>query len=186
VQLWNRGFLDNLRYGNGEAFVRPLAQVVDLAELRSLLEALPQGHQTALGEGGSLVSGGEGQRVRLGRALLRSGVRLAILDEPFRGLDRAQRSRLLARAREIWRGATLVCVTHDIDETRLFDRVLVVEGGRVVEDGGPGELAGRAGSRYRRLLEAEEAVRGVWADAGFDFARLENGRISETAPGARG
>ena len=56
-------------------------------------------------------------------------VRLAILDEPFRGLDRAQRHELLARAREVWRDATLLCVTHDIEETLSFDRVLVVDAG---------------------------------------------------------
>src|SRR5207244_4301417 len=84
------------------------------------------------GDGGGLLSGGEGQRVRLGRAMLRPGVRLAILDEPFRGLDRERRRELLARARRAWPGATLLCVTHDVGETRAFGRVLVVDGGRVV------------------------------------------------------
>ena len=70
--------------------------------------------------------------MRLGRAMLRSGVRLVILDEPFRGLDREQRRELLTRARRMWRHATLLCITHDVSETQAFARVLVVEGGRLL------------------------------------------------------
>lgn len=76
-----------------------LSRVLDVVDLTPLLEKLPDGLQTLLGEGGGLLSGGEGQRVRIGRALLRSGVRLAILDEPFRGLDPAARPDLLATVR---------------------------------------------------------------------------------------
>lgn len=183
VQLWNHSFLDNLRYGNPGSPSRPLAQVIDIAELRSLLEVLPDGHQTVLGEGGGLVSGGEGQRVRLGRALLRGQVRLVILDEPFRGLDRGQRSRLLARSRQLWQSATLLCVTHDVAETLSFDRVLVVEGGRIVEDGAPRELSQRPGSRYHLMLESEEAARRLWQEMGWRRMRLENGRLREAGLG---
>ena len=121
------------------------------ANLQELIEKLPHGLQTALGEGGALVSGGEGQRVRLARALLRPEVRLVILDEPFRGLDRDTRHRLMMFVREHWREATLVCVSHDVAETQDFDRVLVVDAGAIVEDGDPRELA-NADSRYRALL----------------------------------
>ena len=180
VQLWNRTFLDNLRYGNPADLGLPLAEVIDRAELRKLLEVLPEGHQTVLGEGGSLVSGGEGQRVRLGRALFHPGVRLAILDEPFRGLDRSQRSLLLARSREAWHSATLLCVTHDVSETRGFDRVLVMEAGRIVEDGSPQELGARPGSRYRLMLESEEAVRRLWSGADWRRLNLDGGRLSDS------
>jgi len=70
-------------------------------------------------------------------AMLRRDARLVVLDEPFRGLDRARRCALLDRARGLWRRATLLCITHDVGETRRFERVLVVDGGRVVEDGSP-------------------------------------------------
>ena len=115
--------------------------MIEAADLRDLLEKLPDGLQTRLGEGGALVSGGEGQRVRLGRGLLRPGVRLVILDEPFRGLDRERRRELLARARRWWRAATVLCITHDVGETQGFGRVLVVDGGQIVEDGAPADLA---------------------------------------------
>jgi len=187
IQLWNRSFLDNLRYGTAGALALPISQVIAQADLLSVLQQLPDGLQTPLGEGGGLVSGGEGQRVRLGRALLRPGVRLVILDEPFRGLDRAARRTLLARARRLWSTATVLCITHDVGETQGFDRVLVVEGGRVVEDAAPAVLAGCPDSRYRALLDAEVAVReGLWAGAGWRRLHLTGGRVAEPARPAEG
>jgi ATP-binding cassette subfamily B protein len=114
--------------------------------------------------------------------LVRSDARLVLLDEPFRGLDRQQRRALLRRARQVWRGATLLCVTHDIGETCDFERVLVVEGGRVVEDGCPKVLAA-APSRYRALLDAEQALHGgLWSGEHWRRVRLEDGQVSETRP----
>jgi ATP-binding cassette subfamily B protein len=181
VQLHDRTFLDNLRYGSpGEPVA--MERILSAAGLHGVLERLPEGQTTRLGEGGALVSGGEGQRVRFGRALFRSGARLAILDEPFRGLDRTRRRELLRRALEAWKDATLLCVTHDVGETQSFDRVLVVERGRVIEDGAPAELAARPGSRYRDLLDAEAVVReGLWSGAAWRRLRFERGRIVEGA-----
>jgi ATP-binding cassette subfamily B protein len=178
VQLWNRSLLHNLCYGaDGDAAPR-LATVIDQAELRQVLERLPDGLQTPLGEGGGLVSGGEGQRVRFGRALLRPGVRLVILDEPFRGLDRERRCELLARARCLWRQATLLCITHDVGATQTFDGVLVVEAGRIVEHGAPAALATQPESHYRALLEAEAEVRdGLWSSGVWRRLWLEEGRL---------
>ena len=179
VHLWNRSFFENLRYGLSNGDSRPMMQVIETAELQHVLQKLSEGFETRLGEGGGLVSGGEGQRVRLGRALLRGGTRLAILDEPFRGLDREQRRELLQRVRRFWRDATLLCITHDVNETRAFERVLVVEGGKIVEDGHPATLAEKSASRYRALLDAERAVQlGGWSRGIWRRLRLENGSIS--------
>ncbi len=179
VHLWNRSFFENLRYGASNGNARPMMQVIETAELRRVLERLPEGFETRLGEGGGLVSGGEGQRVRLGRALLRAGTRLAILDEPFRGLDREQRRELLQRVRRLWRDVTLLCITHDVSETRAFDRVLVIEGGKIVEDGHPAALAEQSVSRYRALLDAERAVQlSGWSRGTWRRLRLDNGNIS--------
>jgi ATP-binding cassette subfamily B protein len=157
VQLWNRALLDNLVYGADGAVSLPLGQVIEAADLRDLLETLPDGLQTRLGEGGALVSGGEGQRVRLGRGLLRPGVRLVILDEPFRGLDRERRHELLTRASKWWGVATVLCITHDVGETRGFSRVL-----------------------DQALLEAEQEVReGLWSSGVWRRLRLEGGQLVE-------
>ncbi|MDQ6664799.1 MAG: ATP-binding cassette domain-containing protein [Acidobacteriota bacterium] len=179
VQLWNRAMFENLCYGaEGESL--PVGRAIDAAMLRGVLETLPDGLQTPLGEGGALLSGGEGQRVRLGRAVLRPDSKLVILDEPFRGLDRQRRRELLARARDYWRGCTLLCITHDVDETRAFDRVLVIERGRIVENGAPGDLAKSRDSRYSQLLDAEVDVRrGMWSNASWRRVRVGSGTLVE-------
>jgi ABC-type transport system involved in cytochrome bd biosynthesis fused ATPase/permease subunit len=182
VQLWNHSLLSNLQYGTkaGEA---DIARAVDAALLRQVLENLPDGLQTKLGEGGGLVSGGEGQRVRLGRALLRKDTQLVLLDEPFRGLDREKRRDLLDRARRYWRGRTMLCVTHDIAETKTFDRVLVIEGGTVIEDGKPQELARDHTSRYAQLLAAEVQTRsGLWGASLWRRIRIHRGQALEEVP----
>jgi ATP-binding cassette subfamily B protein len=187
VRLWNRSLLDNLYYGTRDPDGTPLDLAMEQADLFEILERLPQGLQTSLGEGGGLVSGGEGQRVRLGRAILRPGVRLVILDEPFRGLDRPRRRELLSNARQHWQQATLICVTHDVGETQGFQRVLVIEEGQIVQDAPPGVLAARPGSRYRALLEAEKAVRtGLWEGAVWRRLWLQDGRLREEHPGSDG
>ena len=179
VQLWNRPLEENLRYGLPNAPSMPVPSAIDAAELARVIERLPNGLSTPLGEGGGLVSGGEGQRVRLARALLRPHVRLAILDEPFRGLDIEQRRKLLVRARETWRGATLLAISHDIAEALTFDRVLVLENGRIAEDGDPGELAADPASRFHALLEAERAIREeFWNGPEWRHLRLENGQLT--------
>lgn len=179
VQLWNRSLLENLEFGNIGSAGISIATRAAAADLRPVIEQLPEGLQTPLGEGGALVSGGEGQRVRFGRGLGRSNARLVVLDEPFRGLERDRRSTLLRRARAYWPHATLVCVTHDIAETAAFDRVIVIADGRVVEDGAPAALSARTESTYRALLDAEAGVRiRLWADPSWRTVRLEHGRIS--------
>jgi ABC-type bacteriocin/lantibiotic exporter with double-glycine peptidase domain len=181
VQLWNRSLLDNLQYASDDEGLGRVGGVLEAAQLRGVAGTLPQGLQTALGEGGALLSGGEGQRVRLGRALMQADPRLVLLDEPFRGLDRPQRNSLLAQARRHWAGTTLLCVTHDVGETLAFGRVLVIDQGRIVEDGVPRELA-LANTRYRQLLMAERDLRKrLWAGTGWRRVRLQAGRVVQGA-----
>ena len=185
VQLWNRSLLDNLRYGTDPDAAFDLADAIPTADLRGVIERLPDGMQTALGEGGALVSGGEGQRVRFARGLLRPGARLVVLDEAFRGLDRDRRRALMTASRRRWSAATLLCVSHDLHETLDFPRVLVIEDGRLVEDGAPRSLAADPTSRYRALLDAEEVLRSeIWSAASWRRVRVEGGRAHERPPEA--
>ena len=181
IQLWNRSLYDNLRYGNDAAQSSALGAVIEAADLHAVLERMPDGLQTGLGEGGALVSGGEGQRVRMGRAMLRPDVRLAILDEPARGLDRNRRRELLRQARSAWRDVTMLCITHDVGDTMTFERVLVIDQGRVIEDGAPADLAAAPGSKYRALIEAEQQVReGMWTAKSWRPMRMEKGTLVES------
>lgn len=180
VTLWNRSFLDNLRYGADHGGELPLAEILSRARLREVLEHLPDGLATELGEAGAMVSGGEGQRTRVGRALARKQARLVILDEPFRGLDLATRRELLAMARNWWRDATLLWVTHDLAETASFGRVLVIDGGRIVEDGDPAELGRRAGSRYAALVRGDRDMHDrEWSGATWRRVWVERGQVRE-------
>src|SRR5262249_35998491 len=137
VQLWNRSAFENLAYGVDSTSEAELARALEQGELGTLAGELPGGLAAPLGEGGAFLAGGEGRRVRLARALWRPAVPPALLDEPFRGLARDARRRLLARARGHWRAATLLVVTHDVEDTLDFARVVVLADGRVVEEGPP-------------------------------------------------
>ncbi|WP_051669654.1 ATP-binding cassette domain-containing protein [Bryobacter aggregatus] len=180
VQLFEDSLFANLSYGNDASAGERIGRSVEDAELSSVLQRLPEGLQTRLGEGGRLVSGGEGQRVRMGRAMARDGVRLAILDEPARGLDRRQRQDFVGRVRNRFPQATMFCITHDVVDTMAFSRVLVMEEGRILEDGNPRVLFEQAGSRYRALYDQEEMLRRhLWNHKMWRRLRLEKGRLQE-------
>ena len=179
VYLWNRSLLDNLLYGTLDGAVDGLRDAIEAADIRAVLQTLPAGYRSTLGEGGALLSGGEGQRVRFARALLRLDPALAILDEPFRGLDRGRRQALLARARARWSNATLLCITHDVAEATCFDEVIVMDGGAIAERGDPGVLLATPGSRFAELAAVERDVhRALWHGA-FRRMRLDDGRLVE-------
>jgi ATP-binding cassette subfamily B protein len=189
VQIWNRSLFENIRYGASErADLNLTGEAIERTGLLSLVEKLPDGLQSALGEGGARISGGEAQRVRIARGMMRRSARLVILDEAFTALDRAGRRELLLEAKKIWRDATLIAITHDLNDTLFFDRVLVLEEGRIVEDGPASVLAARSGSRLRAMLEAERAVQHeVWPEREWRRVRLERGQMAETSlPPTRG
>lgn len=180
VQLFRKTLFDNVCYGNGDDAVERFDRAIEDAGVLNLLERLPEGLQTSLGEGGALVAGGEGQLIRISRALARPGVRLAILDEPAHGLDRGKRQSLLAKARQHFSNATLFCITHDVNSTLDFDRVLVVEQGRILEQGSPCVLYDKPGSRYWELCDQEKGVqRNMWSHPSWRRMRMSGGLLTE-------
>ncbi len=180
IQIWNRSFSQNISYGNGVVSASAVREIVQSVGLADVVKRLPLGIDSSLGEGGGLVSGGEGQRIRLARAMLRKGVRLAILDEPFRGLDHDQRSELLTVVRRHFRDATLLYVSHDIDTALHFGRVLVIDGGRIIEDGSPAELLERTGSHLAMLKQAQDALfQEIWRNPVWRRWQMERGKLTE-------
>jgi ATP-binding cassette subfamily B protein len=183
ITLWNDTLLANLCYGCRDGFSQEFAQMLDATGLIGIMARLPEGLQSRLGEGGKVISGGEGQRVRIGRAWMRQPTRLAILDEPFRGLDRTTRRRLLEASREHFRNATLLCATHDLSETLHFDRVLVIEEGRIIEDNVPSLLAKNPESRFSKLLAAERSLSDeIWGANFWQRKRLVEGQFLKSEP----
>jgi len=127
----------------------------------ALLAGLPHGWDTVLSrefEGGVDLSGGQWQRVALARALaaVRGGAGLLVLDEPTASLDVRAETELFERFLELTRGVTSILVSHRLSSVRRADRIVVIDGGRVAEDGTHDQLM-RAGGRYARMftLQAE-------------------------------
>jgi ATP-binding cassette subfamily B protein len=186
VHLFRSTLFENMRYGQDDDAVDRLGAAGHAAGLSGLLQRLPHGYQSPLGEAGALVSGGEGQRVRIARAFTRRTTRLVILDEPAHGLDRDERTRLLATVRDRYTGVTMLAITHDVSDTLAFDRVLVIDAGTIVEDGRPQALAERPGSKYRALLDAERAVQhDLWSGSDWRHWEMHAGVLAER-PGAAG
>jgi ABC-type bacteriocin/lantibiotic exporter with double-glycine peptidase domain len=180
VALWNQALVDNLLYGSPSEALDRVGPALREADLLDLVANLPEGLQTPLGEAGALLSGGEGQRVRLARALLRPGVRLVILDEPLRGLDRERRGALIRRCRAWWPSATLLCVSHDLEETREWARVVVLADGHVVEDGPPERLLADADGAYATMLAQERQVHSqLWRRSDWRRLTIADGSVIE-------
>jgi ATP-binding cassette subfamily B protein len=132
---------------------------------------LPKGWETVLSrefDGGAELSGGQWQRVALARALaaVRGGAGLLILDEPTASLDVRAETELFERLLEAARGVTTILVSHRLASVRRADRIVVVDGGRVVEDGSHDELM-RTGGRYARMytLQAERFAQAAGEEA---------------------
>jgi ABC-type bacteriocin/lantibiotic exporter with double-glycine peptidase domain len=172
VQLWNEPLFDNLRFGNPAEQRRSLQETLELSLLKDVVTKLPEGIATPLGESGCSISGGEGQRVRIGRAMMRAGARLILLDEAFRGLERGVRRKLSRELRHSARSTTLLEVTHDVAETTDFDRIFVIEDGALVEAGTPAALLATAGSRYAELVATDQSAQERTWSAGH-WRRLE-------------
>jgi ABC-type bacteriocin/lantibiotic exporter with double-glycine peptidase domain len=177
VQLWDQSLLDNLTFGTQPDV--PLFNALSDASLLDLLPTLPDGLQSDLGEGGVRLSGGQGQRVRLGRSLLKNAPRLVLMDEPFRGLEREKRQALLATCRRHFRRTTLLMVTHDVEDTLEFDKVVIIDQGRIIETGDPRTLRSRPDSRYAQsLAQAHHVYTQRWGDHSWKRLRVESGKLA--------
>jgi ABC-type multidrug transport system fused ATPase/permease subunit len=126
---------ENISYGRPGASDYEILAAAEAVGARPLIESLPEGLDTGLGERGTRLSGGQRQRIAMARALLEAAPVL-ILDEPGTGLDEASREALLRPLRELTRGRTSIVITHDPRFARDADRVLVLEEGRLREAGG--------------------------------------------------
>ena len=180
VHLWNRSMYANILYGHANDQPTALDAILEQANLMPVLQKLPDGMQTLLGESGGLLSGGEGQRVRLARALNHRTPALVLLDEPCRGLEQSQRRQLLQRMRSTWSKTTLICVTHDVQEALSFDRIVVIQDGRIVDNDAPSVLLARQNSALQKMIDLESKIRStVWADSEWRQLSIENGQVRE-------
>jgi ATP-binding cassette subfamily B protein len=152
---------ENLAMGRPEATEAELWEVARVVCLDDLIRRLPQGLDTVVGERGVVLSGGERQRTALARALLRRP-RLLLLDDALSAVDSETEARILENLRTFLGGVTLVLATHRVFVAELCDRVLVLEDGRVVQEGTPRELAAIPGhfARIKQLQSLEREILG--------------------------
>lgn len=144
---------DNIRLGRSDASDDDLADAVRLSGLEEMIARLSDGLDTQVGEGGSRLSGGERQRVAIARALLKAAPVL-LVDEATSALDPANEA-AVARTLAGLRGrCTVIVVAHRPATLRMADRVVVLDRGRVVEQGPPAELMA-AGGAFTRLFQSE-------------------------------
>ncbi|HEY7959782.1 MAG TPA: ABC transporter transmembrane domain-containing protein [Sphingomicrobium sp.] len=144
---------DNLRYGNWNASEDELWQAARDANAEEFLSALPQGLDTYMGEGGARLSGGQRQRIAIARALLRDAP-LLLLDEATSALD-AESERLVQDALDrLMEHRTTIVIAHRLATVRAADRIVVMEGGRIVEEGTHASLSSRGGL-YARLARLQ-------------------------------
>ena len=144
---------DNLRYGRWDADDAQLWAAAEAANAAKFLQELPQGLDTFLGEGGARLSGGQRQRVAIARAILRDAP-LLLLDEATSALD-AESERLVQKALErLMTRRTTIVIAHRLATVRAADRIIVMDGGRIVEEGRHDDLVAQAGL-YARLAQLQ-------------------------------
>jgi ATP-binding cassette subfamily B protein len=144
---------DNLRYGNWDASEDQLWQAARDANAEDFLRALPEGLDTFMGEGGARLSGGQRQRIAIARALLRDAP-LLLLDEATSALD-AESERLVQDALDrLMEHRTTIVIAHRLATVRAADRIVVMDGGRIVEEGTHANLS-RRGGLYARLARLQ-------------------------------
>ena len=144
---------DNLRYGNWDASEDELWQAARDANAEEFLRALPEGLDTYMGEGGARLSGGQRQRIAIARALLRDAP-LLLLDEATSALD-AESERLVQDALDrLMEHRTTIVIAHRLATVRAADRIVVMDGGRIVEEGTHAHLS-RRGGLYARLARLQ-------------------------------
>ena len=154
--LFSGAVADNVRYGKPDATNEAIRQAARAAFADTFIEQLPDGYQTEIGERGLRLSGGQKQRVAIARAFLKDAP-IVILDEPTSALDAESEELIKQALRRLLDGRTALIIAHRLSTIQHADRVIVLEGGRIIEQGRHEELLKHPNGLYRRYAEHQLA-----------------------------
>ncbi len=154
ISLFHRTVRENLCYGRPDATDAEMLAAAETARCRDFIEALPQGFDTLVGDRGVMLSGGQRQRLAIARALLKDAP-ILLLDEATSALDTESEQLIQAALDDLMKGRTVIAIAHRLSTLRQFDQIIVMDRGRIIDDGTPGELARRPGP-YRDLLDKQQ------------------------------
>jgi ATP-binding cassette subfamily B protein len=136
--------MENIRYGRPEATEDEVIAAARQSHCEPFIKRLPQGYDTIVGERGALLSGGERQRIGIARAFLKDAP-ILLLDEATSALDSYSEQLIKEALAELMRSRTVVAVAHRLSSLTRYDRIVVVDAGRIVEDGPLDELLAARG-----------------------------------------
>jgi ABC-type multidrug transport system fused ATPase/permease subunit len=150
--------VDNIRLGKPDAGYEAVIRAARQAHAHAFIQRLPQGYDTLIGERGARLSGGEAQRLALARAFLKDAP-LVILDEATANLDPELEELVQEAMGKLLAGRSALLIAHRLGTARRADRIAVMSGGQVVQEGCHDDLVGRPGL-YRELIQAAQVPGG--------------------------
>lgn len=157
TRLFKASLLDNIRYGTPEATMEEVNRAIDLSESREIIDRLPQGLDTMIGAEGTYLSGGEQQRIVLARAILKDAP-IVVLDEATAFAD-PESEHLIRRAlSRLTEGKTVLMIAHRLTTVRDADSIVVLQEGRIAEEGTHEDLLARGGVYSSMWREYQQAV----------------------------
>ena len=159
VVLFDSTLKDNLTYGLGNVTECDIQKALEVASLTELVQALPEGLETRVGEGGNMLSGGQKQRVSIARAFLKNAP-ILIMDEATSALDSKTEQQVVKAMNRLREGRTCITVAHRLGSVMEANRVFVMSAGKVIEEGSPQKLIQMKGFFYRVAKDQLSAGRG--------------------------
>lgn len=158
ITLFPTSILENIRYGRPDASDEDVVRAAEIAEAAAFVESLPSGWNTLVGEGGHRLSGGQRQRVAIARAVLKDAP-LLVLDEATSAVDNETEAALQRSIGRISKGRTTIVIAHRLSTVRHADRIVVLDQGKVVEDGTHESLVKKEGV-YAKLWSVQTGEAG--------------------------